>query len=102
MKSYRDFEKQFIGTSDIASLTVRSGMKIGSIDFGEDGCYSAYICFGDDVEIGEHYSRVFEGSGAWLKIYDDFGLAFEQYTEFIKCSIYVAGNFGCIIHFHNN
>ena len=50
-KFYKNFKKVYIGTSDIASLTVRSVFDVYNLSFGEDGAYSAYECFGD-VEIG--------------------------------------------------
>ena len=98
-KFYKDFKKVYIGTSDIASLTVRSVFDVHNLSFGEDGAYSAYECFGD-VEIGEHYSKVFSGK-TWLKIYDDSELVYSKhFDEFPFFDIYRAGNYGCIIHWH--
>lgn len=91
--------KVYIGASDIASLTARSVFDVYNLSFGEDGTYSAYECFGD-VEIGEHYSKVFSGK-SWLKIYDDSELVYNKhFDEFPFFDIYRAGNFGCIIHWH--
>ena len=48
MKTYKDFEKQYIGNSDVAAL-IMVGYKKGNglvtdlLHFGEDGAYSAYI-----------------------------------------------------------
>lgn len=98
-KFYKDFEKVYIGTSDIASLTVRSVFDVHNLSFGEDGAYSAYECFGD-VEIGGNYSKVFSGK-SWIKIYDDSELVYNKhFDEFPFFDIYRAGNFGCIIHWH--
>lgn len=77
---------------------------ISNIHFGEDGEYDAYECFGD-VEIGEHYKKVFEGEH-WLRIYDDEKATYykngrEFETEYKKVDIYRDGDFGCIIHWHN-
>ena len=100
MKNYKEFNKVWLGESDIAALTVRSCGNVCSLEFGEDGSYDAYECFGD-VEIGNHYTKVFEGS-KWLKIFDDNRLAYDKYfAEYEYADIYRAGNFGCIIHWHN-
>ena len=52
MKSYKDFEKIYIGGSDIASLVLvgckhnEKGESLGAatelLHFGEDNCYRAY------------------------------------------------------------
>ena len=100
MKNYKEFNKVWLGESDIAALTVRSCGDVYSLNFGEDGSYDAYECFGD-VEIGNHYIKVFEGH-KWLKIFDDNRLAYDKYfAEYEYVDIYRAGNFGCIIHWHN-
>lgn len=98
MKNYKDFEKKSIGSSDIASLTVRSGMKVAPLNFGEDGAYSAYIVT-EDAEIGSHYKLTFEGKG-WITIFDDTRLTFEARADEIK--IFRAGEFGCIVHLLGN
>lgn len=98
MKNYKDFEKKSIGSSDIASLTVRSGMKVAPLNFGEDGAYSAYIVT-EDAEIGSHYKLTFEGKG-WISIFDDTMLTFEARADEIK--IYQAGAFGCIVQLLGN
>lgn len=101
MVSYKNFAQQFIGASDIASLTLRSGKQVASLNFGTDGCYNAYICYGDDVEIGGHYTRVFDGC-AWLKVYDDMGVTYHEGPELYNfVTVYRAGEMGCIIHWHN-
>lgn len=100
MKNYKEFHKVWLGQSDIAALTVRSCGNVCSLEFSEDGSYDAYECFGD-VEIGNHYTKVFEGH-KWLKIFDDNRLTYDKYfTEYEYVDIYRAGNFGCIIHWHN-
>lgn len=100
MKHYKDFEKVYIGSSDIASLTLRSVLIAGELDFGGDGSYYAYEVFGDDVEIGAHYKKVFSGS-TWLWIYDDNGKAYNSgYHDGMAVDVYQAGGYGCIIHWH--
>ena len=100
MKNYKEFNKVWLGESDIAALTVRSCGDVYNLNFGEDGSYDAYECFGD-VEIGSHYTKVFEGH-KWLKIFDDYRLAYDKYfAEYESVDIYRAGDFGCIIHWHN-
>lgn len=102
MKNYKDFEKIFLGGSDIASLTMRSVFDVAILRFGKDGAYNAYECFGDDVTIGEHYRAVFDGN-TWLTIYDDDGKVYDAHhpNDFAKVTVYRAGEHGCIIHWHN-
>ncbi len=97
MKSYKSFNKAFIGASDIASLTVRSCGKVAVLNFGSDGSYHAYIVKGE-AEIGTHYELVFECEN-WLKVYDDCDLTYGCLGKTIK--IYRAGDFGCIIQILN-
>ena len=98
MKNYEQFEKVFIGSSDIASLAVRSCRWVGLVYFGKDGDYSAYICDGD-VEIPPHYEKVFSGM-EWLHLYDDQGLSYKCVGHNKCVDIYRAGEMGCIIHWH--
>lgn len=105
MKSYKEFDKRHIGDSDKALLTVissQNGHQIKEeIHFGKDACYQAYECFGD-VEIGEHYDKVFDGE-VCLTIIDDFNITYQKnfFHNFDKVSIYRAKDMGCIIHWHN-
>lgn len=93
MKNYKEFKKEYIGNSDIASLVLRAPMKLQELYFGEDASYYAYIC--DEIcEIGNHYELVFECKH-WLKIYDDTEMTKEFNGKEIK--VYKAGNFGIII-----
>ena len=82
MKSYKEYEKVFIGDSDIAALTfvgiTKNGLEAKILDFGCDGRYNAYIV-DENATIGDHYTLEMEyetssGFKAWLKIYDDEGL----------------------------
>lgn len=98
MKHYKEFQKEHIGESDIASLTIRSGNNVDKLNFGEDGNYEAYIVT-EVAHIGEHYSLVFEGTN-WIRIYDDTELTFLAYADVIK--IYRAGDFGCVIQLLGN
>ena len=102
MKSYKDFEKMYIGESDIACLTMvgfapEQGLTAQLLHFGGDNAYSAYIVDEPDVEIGAHYSLVGRFD-SWLKIYDDRELVFERCSD--KIEVYRAGEYGCIIHLH--
>lgn len=102
MKKYNEFLQVYIGESDIGSVTVRVPSKVFILNFGGDGRYNAYECFGD-VEIGAHYEKVFSGEH-WLKIYDDFGRSYDKSkndTGYELFDIYTAGSRGCIIHWHN-
>ena len=103
MKSYKDFEKRYIGTSDIATLILvgcgENGLNLQELDFGEDNSYSAYICNENNVEIGEHYKKISEFN-YWLKIYDDEEKVIEFKAD--KIVVYRAAMMGCIIHLINN
>lgn len=103
MKSYKDYEKKFIGDSDIASLILAGyvegkGLDLKELHFGQDASYSAYIVEGDDVEIGSYYSKVAEFN-SWMKIYDDEGLAKSFHAD--RIIVYRAAEMGCIIQVIN-
>lgn len=97
MKNYKDYEKEFIGSSDIATLILagcgEDGVKISTLHFGSDGTYRAYIV-DQDTEIPDHYKLVDEFE-SWLKIYDDEELTYKAYAREIK--VYRAAEMGCII-----
>lgn len=95
MKDYKKYLKTFIGRSDIGLLTVNACGDVGTIHFGEDGAYYAYIVE-DDTEIPPHYEQVFETSEPWLWIYDDETKVIEIQNQY-GFTIYRAGDFGCII-----
>lgn len=99
MKTYKDFEKKYIGSSDIAVLTLVGSNENEEINakllhFGEAGDYAAYIVTGADVEIGKHYKKVLTFN-KWLKIYDDDEMILQINVKEIR--IYRAGELGCII-----
>ena len=97
MKSYKDYEKEFIGASDIAALITvgcdENGLKTGTIHFGTDGSYRAYIV-DQDAEIANHYKKI-DSFTHWLKIYDDEGLTIDVRGK--EINIYRAAEMGCII-----
>jgi len=102
MKSYKNYEKHFIGGSDIASLSLvgleESGrLKHAFLNFGMDGSYSAYIV-DKDAEIGGHY-KLRDTFYGWLRIYDDEELVVEYHGKEIK--IYRAGEMGCIVQIND-
>ena len=100
MKKYKDFEKLYIGSSDIATLVLVGPspetelIKPEILHFGGDGSYSAYVVVGDDVEIGAHYEKV-ATFNEWMKVYDDY----ERTAKFAgnEINVYRAGDYGCII-----
>lgn len=99
---YKDYEKQFIGYSNIGSLVLagfqnENGFTTIPLHFGQDGSYSAYIIEGD-VEIGSHYEKRAEFD-FWLKIYDDEELV--RKFEAKKIAVYRAAEMGCIINILN-
>ena len=102
MKSYKDFKQISLGSSDVSSVVVRDVSGVRELSFGGDGSYRAYECFGNDVEIGEHYSKILELK-TWVKIYDDNCLVYDFYKKQCCsiCTVYRAGDYGCIIHWHN-
>lgn len=97
MKNYKDFKKQYIGSSDIASLILagcnEKGLSLKELHFGQDGSYQAYIVEGE-AEIGNHYHKVAEFEG-WMKIYDDEELIKEFKGK--EIAVYRAAEMGCII-----
>lgn len=98
MRTYKDFKKEYIGSSDIASLILagcdNNGLSLRELHFGGDGSYNAYIVDDDLEEIPGHYHKVAEFE-SWLKIYDDDGLVYSLNGE--KIIVYRAADFGCII-----
>ena len=93
MKHYKDYDKNYIGESDIARLILSYPHGVSALNFGEDGIYCAYIVDGDAI-IGDHYKKVLQAEH-WLKIYDDMALI--QEFKGNQINIYRAGGFGCII-----
>ena len=97
MKNYKDFEKQYIGYSNIASLILvgcdKTGLSLKELHFGQDGSYAAYIVEGE-AEIGSYYHKIAEFY-TWLKIYDDEGLVKKFNAR--KIVVYRAAEMGCII-----
>lgn len=100
MKTYKNFEKQYIGDSDVACLIASGcgdgGVKSEVIRFGGDNSYHAYIVRGKDVEIGSHY-RLVASFRTWINIYDDQGLTFTLHEYDSTINVYRAGEYGCII-----
>lgn len=99
MKTYKDFEKHFIGESDIATLIMAGcredeGVVTDTLHFGGDGAYSAYVVTEEDATIGMHYKKIASFTH-WLKIYDDRELTFKVSAK--EINIYRSGDFGCII-----
>ena len=97
MKSYRDYDKEFIGESDVAAVTMIGpyGYELVArvIKFGGDGDYRAYIV-DEDAEIGAHYTEVARFK-TWMKIVDDSAIQREFHAD--KIVVYQAGEYGCIV-----
>lgn len=83
----------FIGSSDIASLTVRFPTKAETLDFGMDGEYAAHFVANDE-DVPPHYHKVMSGE-RWCKVYDDYGLTTD--IEADEIDIYQAGEMGALI-----
>lgn len=94
---YKDYKKQGIGYSDIASLImegIRDGeVKLERLLFGGDNDYDAYIV-DDKAEIPEYYSKVAEFD-KWFMLYDDERRVMNVHAD--KINVYRAGEYGCII-----
>lgn len=108
MTNYKAYGKTYIGSSDIASLTISTcgldefnetnaktwglfNLNFGA--FGDDGSYYAYVV-NDAAEIGANYREVVRGRN-WVRIYDDNGMTF--YAHAREIVVYRAGEMGCII-----
>lgn len=99
MRSYKDYEKHSIGSSDIAALTFTGikpliGLAAEMIKFGSDGNYTAYFV-DENAVIGPHYQKIATFSH-WLKIYDDSELVRTLRHDGL-INVFRAGEFGCII-----
>ena len=102
MKNYKEYDRELIGASDIATLILAGhrdniGLCLEKLNFGEDNEYKAYIV-DEDAEIGSHYKLIAEFN-CWLKIYDDDSLSYKCKADTIK--VYRAGEMGCIIQLIN-
>lgn len=104
MKSYKEFDKEYLGGSDIATLILvgfdensSDWLKTMPLHFGGDGGYDAYIVNGN-CEIGNHYTKV-ATFNAWLKVYDDFEKTKTYYAD--EINVYRGGGYGCIIQLIN-
>ena len=98
MKSYKEYEKITIGSSDIAQLILRFSCQPPiELNFGGDDEYEAYIV-NADAEIGAHYHEVARGK-YWAWIYSDEGrtLRIDTAGNAGEIVVYRAGDYGCII-----
>lgn len=112
MKTCKDFERLYLGSSDISSLVMRGCTlklspewygegadrlpeyaKVAEVHFGSDGDYSAYFV-DEEAEVGAHYTKVLTAT-KWLAIYDDGGRVVEIKAPVIE--VYRAGDFGIIV-----
>lgn len=99
MKTYKDFEKIFIGNSDIGTLILAGfvdgkGIVTDKLIFRHDDFYYAYVVYEKDVQIGEYYHDVARFN-YWVRIYDDNGLGKEFEAD--KIIIWRDEEIGCII-----
>lgn len=101
-KTYKDYEKIYIGESERAELTLRffnnekKEIDHQGLHFGGDNAYSAYLVQDVDVDIPEYYQLDFESSSSWLDVIDDLGLV-HCFNCIENIKIYRAGDYGCII-----
>lgn len=98
MRDYHDYEKIFLGCSDIGALTL-TGLKAGKgltsqiLHFNIDACYKAYLV-DENSEIEGHYHKVaaFE---KWVKVYDDDELV--RTLRGREIEFFRAGDAGCVV-----
>ena len=118
MKDHHAYAKEYIGSSDIAGVTVmaygKDGIAYHFLHFGGDGDYTAYIVDADCI-IPETYKLVFSVDGhrskfynpdgsvksigeptGWIKTFDDERAVFDRRFG-NGCKIYQRGEYGCII-----
>lgn len=102
MKNYKEYNKTWIGESDVAALILvgcgEDGMLQSTVlKFGGDDAYLAYVV-DEEASIGSHYKKVAE-FWSWMSIYDDS----ERTARFKaqKICVYRAGEYGCIIQLCN-
>lgn len=97
MNNYKNYQKAYIGFSNIASLILvgcgEDGLVLHELHFGQDDSYHAYIVDGD-AEIGQHY-HLEASFQSWLKIYDDAELVKGFYGS--EINVFRSGMMGCII-----
>lgn len=97
-KNYHDCKRLYFGESDIAQLILRTDNGVKTINFGEDGEYSAYFIDGENVDIPAHYACVIDEECAWLWIYDDINCTQKlNFKKDMRLRVYRAGEYGCII-----
>ena len=95
MKSYKDYQLEYFGGSDIASLVL---VYFDNVDYevqskilpmGSDGSYRGRVVY-NDVEIPAHYTKQFSINASWVKIYDDDSLVWTGKEDAIY-EFYTAG-----------
>lgn len=70
MRYYKDYNKSYIGESDIASVVARTWNDSYILHFGGDRSYHAYIV-DSECEIPDHYNLKKSFDGPWIMIFDD-------------------------------
>ena len=79
MKSYKDYQLEHFGGSEIASLVlvyfdnVDYEVQSSILNMGSDGSYWGRVVY-NDVEIPSYYTKKFSINASWIKIYDDDSL----------------------------
>ena len=103
VKTYKDFNKVYIGESDMAKLVLvgvshESGdVEASILTFGGDSDYSAYV-IDENVTVPDHYHMVKDFDN-WMTVYDDQSLTMKIRAKHIE--VYRAGDYGCIIRTSN-
>lgn len=88
------------GSSDIASLTYRTGEgEVGTIHFGMDGDYRARLIAGD-TEVPQHYQegKILDTAAPWMWLYDDEGKVCDLVNQY-GFEVYRSGVMGLLIRF---
>lgn len=104
-RTYKEYPKQHLGSSDIANITVRYAddeienhnyIHYFNLHFGGDGDYYAYLIDNDYCKIPQHYELVFDKKVYLVDFIDDREVTY-HISKQCNLKIWRAGNFGCII-----
>jgi hypothetical protein len=96
---YKDFEKVFVGVSDVASLVFRFCDHVEVVNFGGDSAYYAYL-IPEGCRLTNRYEEVASGIW-WLSVYDDTHRTLNIHCGPKPIRVYRAGGYGLAIEVPN-
>ena len=91
--NYKEYNKIYIGETDVAGFIFKSPNKLVELHTGSDGAFDAYLVDGK-CDIPRHYS-LWEKFNDWLWIYDDTERTAKIISKNIE--VYTAGKRGILI-----